>query len=428
MKILHVFDHSIPLHSGYTFRSRAIVNTQRELGWQTAHVTSAKHAAGAVPGAAAKGDATGAGSSPAAPLEQTVDGLVFHRTRPGALAHVPVLNQWDVVRTLAPRIVEVARRERPDVIHAHSPCLNGLAALKAGRALGIPVVYEVRAFWEDAAVDHGTATENGLRYRLTRALETRVLKRADQVTCICEGLRQDIVARGVPADRVTVIPNAVDIGQFPMLGERDAALEESLGLQGKQVLGFIGSFYAYEGLDLLLAAFPAILAQRPDTRLLLVGGGPQEQALKAQAQRLGIAGELVFTGRVPHAQVPAYSSLVDAFVFPRKSMRLTELVTPLKPLEAMAQGRVVLASDVGGHRELIEHGRTGFLFRHDDTEDLARCAVQALADPAALAQIIANGRAFVEGERNWTASVRRYGAVYQRALASASDRGRARAA
>ena len=408
MKILHVFDHSIPLHSGYTFRSRAIVNAQRALGWQTAHVTSAKHAAGA--------------------LEETVDGLVFHRTRPGALAKLPVLNQWDIVRTLAPRIVEVARREKPDVIHAHSPCLNGLAALKAGRALGIPVVYEVRAFWEDAAVDHGTATENGLRYRLTRALETHVLKRADQVTCICEGLRQDIVARGVPADRVTVIPNAVDIGQFPMLGKRDAALEESLGLQGKQVLGFIGSFYAYEGLDLLLAAFPAILAQRPDTRLLLVGGGRQEQALKAQAQRLGIADKLVFTGRVPHAQVPAYSSLVDAFVFPRKSMRLTELVTPLKPLEAMAQGRVVLASDVGGHRELIEHGRTGFLFRHDDTEDLARCAVQALADPAALAQIIANGRAFVEGERNWTASVRRYGAVYQRALASARDRGRARAA
>jgi len=428
MKILHVFDHSIPLHSGYTFRSRAIVNTQRELGWQTAHLTSAKHAAGAVPGAAAKGDATGAASSPAAPLEETVDGLVFHRTRPGALAKLPVLSQWDVVRTLAPRIVEVARREKPDVIHAHSPCLNGLAALKAGRALGIPVVYEVRAFWEDAAVDHGTATENGLRYRLTRALETHVLKRADQVTCICEGLRQDIVARGVPADRITVIPNAVDIAQFPMLGARDAALEAKLGLQGRQVLGFIGSFYAYEGLDLLLAAFPAILAQRPDTRLLLVGGGPQEQALKAQAQSLGIGDKLVFTGRVPHAQVPAYSSLVDAFVFPRKSMRLTELVTPLKPLEAMAQGRVVLASNVGGHRELIEHGRTGFLFRHDDVEDLARCAVQALADPAALAQVIANGRAFVEGERNWTASVRRYGAVYQRALASASDRGRARAA
>jgi PEP-CTERM/exosortase A-associated glycosyltransferase len=423
MKILHVFDHSIPLHSGYTFRSRAIVNTQRELGWETAHVTSAKHAVGAVPGAAAKGDpakgdAVVANAGSAAPLQESVDGLVFHRTHPGALANVPVLNQWDVVRTLAPRIAQVARAERPDILHAHSPCLNGLAALKAGRALGIPVVYEVRAFWEDAAVDHGTATENGLRYKLTRALETHVLKRADQVTCICEGLRQDIVARGVPADKVTVIPNAVDIAQFPMLGARDAALEETLGLRGKQVLGFIGSFYAYEGLDLLLAALPAILEVRPDTRLLLVGGGPQEQALKAQAASLGIEDKIVFTGRVPHAQVPAYSSLVDAFVFPRKSMRLTELVTPLKPLEAMAQGRVVLASDVGGHKELIEHGRTGYLFRHDDVTDLARCASQALADPAALAQVIANGRAFVENERNWRASVRRYEKVYAQALAA----------
>ncbi|MFA7665140.1 MAG: glycosyltransferase, partial [Burkholderiaceae bacterium] len=194
MKILHVFDHSIPLHSGYTFRSRAIVNTQRELGWQTAHVTSAKHAVGAVPGAAATGDAAGAGSAGGmnagsiAPLQESVDGLVFHRTQPGALAKLPILNQWDVVRTLAPRIAQVAQAERPDVLHAHSPCLNGLAALKAGRALGIPVVYEVRAFWEDAAVDHGTATENGLRYRLTRALETHVLKGVDQITCICEGL------------------------------------------------------------------------------------------------------------------------------------------------------------------------------------------------------------------------------------------------
>jgi len=402
VKILHVFDHSIPLHSGYSFRSRAIIATQRELGWQTVHVTSAKHTAVAVPS------------------EETVDGLVFHRTQHGALARLPVLNQWDVVRTLVPRIVEVARREKPDLIHAHSPCLNGLAALKAGRALGIPVVYEVRAFWEDAAVDHGTATENSLRYRLTRALETHVLKRADQVICICEGLRQDIVARGVPADKVTVIPNAVDIAHFPMLGARDAALEEKFGLGGKQVLGFIGSFYAYEGLDLLLAAFPAILEQRPDTRLLLVGGGPQERQLKEQAASLGIAEKIVFTGRVPHAQVPAYSSLVDAFVFPRKSMRLTELVTPLKPLEAMAQGRVVLASDVGGHKELIEDGRTGFLFRPDDVVDLARCAVDALADPAALGRIIANGRAFVEAERNWRASVQRYAAVYQRALARAA--------
>lgn len=402
-KILHVFDHSIPLHSGYTFRSRAIVVAQRALGWQTAHVTSSKHAI------AAKG---GSGL-----VQETVDGLVFHRTFSGPMAMVPGLRQWDVVRTLAARVAEVARSENVDVIHAHSPLLNGLAALRAGRALGIPVVYEVRAFWEDAAVDHGTATETGLRYRVTRALETHVLRRADHVTCICEGLRSDIVARGLDPSGVTVIPNAVDIEHFPPLQARNRALESELDLKGARVLGFIGSFYGYEGLDLMLEAMPAILRQLPNVRLLLVGGGPQEASLRTQAARLGIADHVVFTGRVPHGRVPAYSSLIDAFVFPRKSMRLTELVTPLKPLEAMAQRRVVLASDVGGHRELIENGRTGFLFRHDNPGALAECALDVLRNIDQLGPVLANARAFVERERNWRASVARYATVYDRAMA-----------
>ncbi len=401
-KILHVFDHSIPLHSGYTFRSRSIVLAQRALGWRTAHLTSSKHAASA------------RGASPLS--QETVDGLVFHRTFPGGLARLPLLRQWDVVRTLAQRIVEVARHERPGLLHAHSPCLNGLAALQAAESLELPVVYEVRAFWEDAAVDHGTASEGGLRYALTRALETRVLRQVDQVTCICEGLRQDIVGRGVDPRRVTVIPNAVDIERFPPLGERDRSLESTHDLRGRKVLGFIGSFYAYEGLDLLVEALPGILRECPDTRLLLVGGGPQEAALRGQAARLGVSGHVIFAGRVPHGRVPAYSSLIDAFVFPRKSMRLTELVTPLKPLEAMAQRRLVLASDVGGHRELIEHGRTGFLFRHDDVAALARCVVQTLQGLEGAAGVLDDARAFVERERTWNASVQRYGQVYERAL------------
>ncbi|HRO60518.1 MAG TPA: glycosyltransferase, exosortase A system-associated [Burkholderiaceae bacterium] len=397
MRILHVFDHSIPLHSGYSFRSLAIIRAQRSLGWDTWHLTSSKHYG-------------------ASETQETVDGLLFHRSFPGSLRRLPVLNQWDVVRTLVPRVRDLVRREKIDLIHAHSPCLNGLAALQVRKELGVPVVYEMRASWEDAAVDHGTTTEASLRYRASRALESRVLRRADQVTCICEGLRGDIVGRGVDPARVTVIPNAVDIGQFGLLTGRDAALESSLGLQDKTVLGFIGSFYAYEGLDLLLAALPALLEQRPNVRLLLVGGGPEETALKAQAQALGIADKTIFTGRVPHDRVPGYSSLVDAFVFPRKSMRLTEFVTPLKPLEAMAQGRVVLASDVGGHRELIVHGETGFLFRHDDVDDIGRCVSRALGDRAALASVVANGRRFVERDRNWRVSVERYRNVYERAL------------
>ncbi len=143
-------------------------------------------------------------------------------------------------------------------------------------------------------------------------------------------------------------------------------------------MGFIGSFYAYEGLDLLLAALPQVTARIPDARVLLVGGGPQENELKALAAKLGIEDRVVFAGRVPHGEVQRYYGIVDVFAYPRKSMRLTELVTPLKPLEAMAQGRLLVASDVGGHRELIRDGETGVLFRAGDAASLADAIVRLL--------------------------------------------------
>ncbi|HMV38244.1 MAG TPA: glycosyltransferase, exosortase A system-associated [Plasticicumulans sp.] len=403
MRILHVLDHSIPLHSGYTFRTRAILREQRRLGWSTGHVTGSKQVTPA---------------SPYAGPEENVDGLHFYRT-PSDLrrrAGWPLFDQWAVVTGLSARLDEVIEDFRPDVLHAHSPVLNGLAALSAARRHGLPLVYEVRAFWEDAAVDHGTTREGSLRYRATRALETFVLERADAVTTICHGLRRDILGRGVPADRVTVIPNAVDVGQFGPGGQPDPALLARHGLAGKRVLGFIGSFYAYEGLDLLLEALPQIRAQAPDVQLLLVGGGPQDGALRAQAERLGLADAVHFTGRVPHAEVNAWYDLIDVLCYPRHPMRLTELVTPLKPLEAMAQGRLFVASDVGGHRELIRDGETGALFRAASAEALAERVLRLLAAPASWPKLRAAGREFVETERNWAVSVGRYRGVYARAL------------
>lgn len=403
MRVLHVLDHSIPLHSGYTFRTRSILREQRALGWETFHVTGSKQNSGAL-------------------REETVDDLHFYRTphADNPLAKWPVLKQKQVVDGLVRRLSEIIPQIKPDVLHAHSPSLNAIAALKAGKKFGIPVVYEVRAFWEDAAVDHGTATEGGLRYRLTRALETHALKRADAVTTICEGLRRDIVARGIPADKVTVIPNSVDIDKFAVGGVADQDLKTRLGLQGARLIGFIGSFYAYEGLDILLRAAPALSAERPDLRILLVGGGPEDARLRQMAKDLGIADKVVFTGRVPHDQVQMYYDLLDVLVYPRLSMRLTDLVTPLKPLEAMAQGRVLAASDVGGHLELIVDGKTGVLFKADDPQALAD-KVGALADaqddwPA----LRAAGRQFVESERNWKASVGRYKSIYGRLTGAAA--------
>jgi PEP-CTERM/exosortase A-associated glycosyltransferase len=278
--------------------------------------------------------------------------------------------------------------------------------------VSIPVVYEIRAFWEDAAVDHGTSREGGLRYRLTRGLETYALGHVDAVTTICEGLRGDILARGIAPEKITVIPNAVNIENFSVGNPGDPLLAQSLGLEGKLLLGFIGSFYAYEGLSLLLRALPEMLSRNPDVRVLLVGGGPEESELKNLSVQLGVEDKVVFVGRVPHEQVQRYYNLIDVLVYPRLRMRLTDLVTPLKPLEAMAQGRLVVASDVGGHQELIQDNKTGVLFRADDAGALASKVLGLLAQPERWPVLRHAARSFVETQRNWPGSVARYRSVY----------------
>jgi len=225
-----------------------------------------------------------------------------------------------------------------------------------------------------------------------------------------------MLKRGIPKDHITLIPNGVDIEEFPVGGERDAALSASLGLDGKVVLGFLGSFYAYEGLDLLLSALPAIRDHQPNIVALLVGGGPSEDALKKQVRTLGLEEAVCFIGRVPHHLVQNYYDLVDIFVYPRHRMRLTETVTPLKPLEAMARGGIVLASDVGGHRELVSNGETGILFRADDADDLTRSVLRLVADQNQWRDMRVRARHFVETERTWMASAAGYDELYTRAL------------
>jgi PEP-CTERM/exosortase A-associated glycosyltransferase len=301
-----------------------------------------------------------------------------------------------------------------------------VAALRVGRRRGLPVLYELRALWEDGSVSHGHSRAGGPRYRLTRALETYVLRRVDAVATICEGLRGEILRRGIGSARVTVVPNAVDVDAFTPGGARDAALAHRLGLGDGRVLGFMGSFYAYEGLDVLVRALPAILRQAPDVRLLLVGGGFEEARLRAQAARSGYGDRIVFTGRIAHEDIGRYYDLTDVCVYPRLASRLTDLVTPLKPLEAMAQGRLVVGSDVGGHRELIQHGETGLMFRAGDPDSLARTVLGALADGERAATIRGSARAWVKRERTWAASVARYANAYAALVAGSASATRPR--
>ncbi len=394
MRVLHILDHGLPLHSGYAFRTRAILKAQIARGWDVAAVTGPRH-----------------GASPAD--EEVIEGLRFFRTDP--VPHAPpLIGEWREVGRFARRIGQVANDFKPDVLHAHSPVLDAMAGQRVANRLKLPLVYEIRAFWEDAAVGNGDGREGSLKYRATRALETRAVNQADAVAVICEGLRTDLIRRGADPDKIFVSPNGVDLDLFGEPLPYDAGLAAELGVEGAETIGFIGSFYDYEGLDGLIEAMPRLVVMRPAMHLVLVGGGPMEAALRAQAEASPAADRIHFIGRVPHHAVERYYSVIDVLVYPRKKMRLTDLVTPLKPLEAMAQRRLVAASDVGGHRELIRDGDTGTLFRPDDPQALARAVAALFGDRDHWEARRARARAYVESERNWSLNVGRYESVYQK--------------
>lgn len=395
-RVLHILDHSLPLHSGYTFRTRAILTAQQRAGLDVRGITGQRHTADG-------------------PAAECCDSILFHRT-PGQASGVAGMREWREIGALADAVEALARDWKPDVLHAHSPALCGMAGLRASRRLGIPLVYEIRAFWEDAAVGNGTGTEGSLKYRMTRALENRVVAGADAVFTICEGLRDDLVARGFDGGKIGLSPNGVDLSMFGDPLPLDEALASELGLGDGPVIGFIGSFYDYEGLDDLIAAMVHLRQRHAHAQLLLVGGGPMDAALRQQAAASPAINAIRFTGRVPHSEVERYYSLIDILAYPRKRSRLTDLVTPLKPLEAMSQKRLVAASDVGGHRELIQDGKTGYLFPADNPPAAATALADMLDDRDSWTAICRDARAHIAAKHDWAHNIHRYLSVYHHLL------------
>jgi len=393
MKVLHVLDHSLPIGSGYSYRSRAIVRAQQRLRLVPSVLTSPKQGS--------RRDEC-----------EIIDAIPYYRTA-AVGGRVPFVREATLMVRLAKRIAGVAREEGADIIHAHSPLLNGLPAIWAGRRLRLPVVYEVRTFWEDAAVNHGTFTEGSLRYRISRALETVVLRRADALVAICRGIRGEIAVRGLDPRRVALIPNGVD-ADWLQPRPRANELAARLGVGAGPIFGYIGSFSHYEGLPFLVRAAPEFLKRFPGAKLLLVGSGRDDERLRAAASRSG--GSIILTGRLPQEQVRDLYTILDVLILPRRRIRLTDLVTPLKPLEAMATDTAVLASDVGGHAELIQDGETGLLFKAESRDSLVEQAVRLGEDAELRRRLTDNGRRWVAAERTWDRIVAGYLPVYQGVL------------
>ena len=396
-RVLHILDHSPPMQSGYASRTHAILQAQQAAGLEVRGITGHRH-------------------TEAGPTVETVGGIDFHRTA-GKRMGPPLLRHWLEVRAFARSIDRLCEAWQPDLLHAHSPAICGESALQVARRRRIPLVYEIRAFWEDAWVQNSAGTAGSLKYRLSRAHETRIADRADALVTIGQGLRADLLARGLAPDKITVVPNGIDLARHGAPLPRDQALAAQLGLGAGPVLGYIGSFFAYEGLDDLIAAMPELLRRVPNAQLLVVGGGPCTEALLARARSSSAAGAIHIVGRVPHGEVARYYALADVMVYPRKASRLTDLVTPLKPLEAMAQGKLVAASDVGGHRELMTHGVTATLFPPGDPIGCAAALARLLADRNTWGARCDAARKHVEAHHNWVSNVERYLSTYQTVLA-----------
>lgn len=396
-RVLHLLNNSLPhVVAGYTVRTHRVAQAQRAAGLDPVMVTRA-------------GFPVLQGVFDAAPAD-VVDGITYHRLPAEGLAR---RGASALIEANVERLSPLLTRYRPAVLQPTSPFDNARAALALGSATGLPVVYEVRGFLEETwRSRHGDTAAESDRYRRTRAIEGWCMRHADRVVTLCEAMRDDIIARGTDADRVVVIPNAVDPDQF-VPRPADPALRADLGFDSTDVvLGYVSSLVGYEGIGYLLEAIAQLRARGHRVRGLIVGDGVERAALERSARLLGLAADVRFTGRVPLEDVQRYYAQIDVFVVPRTNDRVSRTVTPLKPLEAMALERPVVCSDVPALRELIEPGETGLVFAAEDARSLAATVEPLLDDPGARARLGTAARDWVTAERTWRRNGQRYRALF----------------
>jgi glycosyltransferase involved in cell wall biosynthesis len=395
-RVLHIVTDALPSTSaGYTIRTQEIAVAQRLAGMDP-HVTTRigfPVTAGAMDGRATV----------------TVDGVPYHRLLPWIMP-----GRMDrLYQTHLRHAARLTQRLKPAVLHAASNYANAVIALALRDATGLPVVYEVRGFWEDTWLSRHVVNADlklSDRYVYTRALETHCMVEADRVVTLGEAMREEIAARGVPGDKITIVPNAVSEEFLRPLPD-GAALKASLGIKpGEHVVGLVSSLVAHEGIGTLLEAVKILNDRGVRTRALIVGDGPERTALQRQAAGLDL--DAVFTGRVPSAKVRDYHAVLDVFVVPRTPDRVCQLVTPLKPVEAMASGLPVVVSSVRALAEIVHDRETGLLSPPLDAGELADRLQQLLASPDLRAKLGANARDWVARDRTWAHNAARYREIY----------------
>ena len=288
----------------------------------------------------------------------------------------------------------------PEVIHAASNWMNGVVACHAGRILGVPVIYEIRGRWELTRIAKDPDFRGSEHDRMIRRMEVVVANACDQVLVITAGLKQMLIDEGVEPEKITVAPNGVDTEVFQPI-PRDEQLASQLGIKDGPIIGYVGSLVHYEGLDLLLKAVGKLKkAGKLDSQVLIVGDGNERAKLEKIAADEGITDSCIFTGRVDFKDISRYYSLIDIAPFPRTSHEVCEMVSPLKPFEAMAMGKRVICSNVAALKEIIEDGVNGELFDKGDVTSLTEVLGRVL-DDCRRGDDWGNARDWVEMKRTW---------------------------
>lgn len=434
--VLHLLKESLPQRqSGFTMRSHHNLLAQRDAGWDPVVVTALGFPRWA--GSAASGSAAAAGGAATAgetaiPAVEEVDGIWHHRLDlgPGYPSDGPV-NTY--LEDYAWRAAAVAREVRPAIIHASSGGRgyeSALVGLAVGEHLRLPVVYEVRSLFDGPAPGATTgapasdATSTRERYRRRDATELRAMLAADAVVTLSDTMRDDIVARGVPAERISIVPNGVDVDAFTPR-PADPALRERYGLGDRFLLGYISNLdHPREGQETLIEATALLAAAGRDVACLIVGEGRRRAELESIAQGSGAADRIVFTGAVPHGEVAAMYALLDAFVVPRRDERAARLVTPLKPFEAMAMARPLIVADLPALTEVAPEGERSLAYPAEDARALAGAVERLIDDPDLAARLGEAGRAWVARERTWAANGKRWDAIYRAVLRARRGGGR----
>lgn len=402
-RVLYVVASSRPYHSaGYAARTHALVGALRRRGWDVQVAARAGYPSDRwdYPGWALP------------PRRLDVDGVPHHFAPTRAklrYAREPEAYHHEAADALE----ALCRQVRPALLHAASNYNVGLATVEVGRRLGLPVVYEVRGLWHVSKAATSAGYDGSDHYRLIARLEAQAAAAADHTFAITSGVAAELVAGGAEAARVSLLGNAADVAALQPQPP-DAELVRRHHLAGQVVLGYVGTLSAYEGLDALLVAAARLHAAGAPVRVLIVGDGAAAGPLRAQAAELGLGHVVTFTGRVGAADVRRYYSVIDLLVLPRRPDRVCELVSPLKPFEAMALGCPVVASDVAALADLVVDGVTGRLFRKGDVGALTALLTELIADPAQRTRLGQAAAAWVRRDRSWDALAVDVDAVWRR--------------